>query len=621
MKSYPSKSVFLCIIIVLMVSACAPTVKQIPAEPAENPDSLYNTAMDQQNSGNMDAAYQTFIYIWEKYPKYKSAPDSLYNAASIASRTKPSQAVDLYRAFITSYSKSPLLPKAKQDLLDIYIKEANFNDASGLFMDIYAQDKKPEMVSVGMDLAQGLMETKQYFTALQIIAMIYPSSKGESSDTLLNMWSTALEDVDQVDTLAKLENEQLDNHLLEILLARQARLYLDQKDKDVASGIMEKLRKKTMQSSTEELPQKNTIGVVVPLSGKWESVGQKVLKGVQFASRVFNSGQTPNVQYIIRDYGSDENTIPGIIDELDRKYDVISVIGPIGEVAGGILCNEVQSRGIPSFMFTRGDVDSKQESFCFRNFVSVDIQVATLLQVASDMNITRFAILYPTDHFGNVFTDLFANRAPDFGIQIVRQVGYSPKLVDFKEAVNKLIADIPKEQSEESQAGTSTEETGKTTIKPDFEALLIPDTAINAAMVASYLPYFSIEGVRLFGPTLWDTPDFVRVGGKYVEDAIFVSGFFLKSQLEFVQDFTNEFYYTFGYSPSVWEASAYDTAMILQNLLEGEIHTRESLRKQIATVKDYPGLTGTTSFFENGSVDKSIYVLTVKGSTIYEIVP
>ena len=41
----------------------------------------------------------------------------------------------------------------------------------------------------------------------------------------------------------------------------------------------------------------------------------------------------------------------------------------------------------------------------------------------------------------------------------------------------------------------------------------------------------------------------------------------------------------------------------------------------IATVKDYPGLTGVTSFYQDGSVDKAIYVLTVKGSNIYEIVP
>ena len=612
------KSIFLCIIIGLLLAACAPSMQQIPSE---DPKTLYNTALALKAAGDLDGSSQAFIRVWKKYPKNELAPKALYTAASIKAQTNPYQAGNLYRSFIDAYPSSVLLPKVQSELLDLYIKEKNYTDGSRLFMDMYGQNKVTGMVLPGVDLSLGLVEAEQYFEALEIIAMIYPLSDEDSSTILLNLWSSTLEDIDQVEMLSNLESSVQDNQLLELLLARQARLYLEQEDKNVAARIMDRLRNKTMQAPSARPSERKTIGVVVPLSGKWESVGQKVLNGVEFASRVFSKDNTPNVEYIIRDYGSDESAIAGIIEELDREHNVISIIGPIGEAAGGISCSETQAREIPSFMFTRGDIVSSEESYCFRNFVSVDIQVATLLQVASDLNITRFAILAPTDHFGNIFTDLFIKKAPDYGIEIIRQVEYSPKLVDFKEAVSKLIADIPKEIPEENQDETTAEETTEIVIEPDFDALLIPDTAINAAMVASYLPYFGIEGVRLFGPTLWDTPDFIRVGGKYVDEAIFVSGFFLNSQLEFVRDFTNSFYYTFGYNPSVWEASAYDTAAILQNLLEGEIHTKQSLRRQIATVKDYPGLTGVTSFYQDGSVDKAIYVLTVKGSTIYEIVP
>jgi len=619
MRKVPLKSFYLCIIIMILLYACAPSMQQIPVE---DPTTLYNAALAQKNAGDLDGAYQAFIRVWKEYPRNELAPKALYTATSIIEQTSTSQAVDLYLAFIKAYPNSALLPKVKRELLDLYIRELNYTDGSRLFMDMYAQDKVPEMVSPGIDLSLGLVKTNQYFTALEIIALIYPLSDGETSPMLLNMWSSTLEDIDQVEMLAKLENVAQDNQLLELLLARQTRLYLEQEDQNIAARIMDRLRNKAMQTPSAGPSARKTIGVVVPLSGKWETVGQKALKGVEFASRVFSKDKTPNVEYIIRDYGSDESAIAGIIEDLDREHDVISIIGPIGEVASGISCKEAQSREIPSFMFTRGDIVSSDKSYCFRNFVSVDIQVATLLQVASDLNITRFAILSPTDHFGEIFTNLFIENAPDYGIEIIRQVEYSPQLVDFKEAVNKLIVDIPQELSEEDlEETTQEEETAEIKIEPDFDALLIPDTAINAAMIASYLPYFGVEGVRLFGPTLWDTPDFIRVGGKYVDEAIFVSGFFLNSQLNFVQDFTNAFYYTFGYNPSVWEASAYDTAAILQNLLEGEIHTRQSLRQQIATVKDYPGLTGATSFFQDGSVDKAIYVLTVKGSNIYEIVP
>jgi len=583
----------------------------------EDPASLYNAALAQENTGNLDGAYEAYLYLWKTFPKHELAPKALYNAASITARNDPTGAAKLYLSFIKSYPHSELLPKVKTILLKQYINEKGYMDAQHLFTEIYAKTRAPEMFQQGLDISMGLIESKQYSKALQTIAMIYPLSDEHLRDRLFNLWSSAVEEIDQVDVLAELEPATSDNQLLEVLLTRQANLYKDQEELDIAARIMERIRNKSMQSSPRGHTTKNTIGVVVPLTGKWESVGQKILKGVEHASRVFSDNDTPNVEYVIKDYGSDENAIAGIINDLDKYHDVISIIGPIGEVAGGICCNEAQARGIPSFMFTGGEIESAHESYCFRNFISVDIQVTTLLEVARDLNIKRFAILYPSDHFGNIFTSLFIRNAPQYEIEIVRQVGYSTHLVDFKEAVNNLISHLEKPVPDE------TTDTGQNDlmIEPDFDALLIPDTAINAAMIASYLPYFSIEEVRLFGPTLWDTPDFIRIGGKYVDNAIFVSGFFIHSQLDFVQEFNNNFYYTFGYNPSVWEAGAYDTAVILQNLLEGEEHTRESLREQIVSLKDYPGLTGSTSFYSDGSIDKVIYVLTVKGSTIHEIVP
>ncbi|MFY9399197.1 MAG: penicillin-binding protein activator, partial [Desulfomonilia bacterium] len=295
--------------------------------------------------------------------------------------------------------------------------------------------------------------------------------------------------------------------------------------------------------------------------------------------------------------------IASIIEELDTRENIVAIIGPIGESAGSIACREARSRGIPAFLFTRAEVVPGQASYCFSNFISIDIQSDALLRAAADMKIHRFAIFHPNDAFGNSFAQSFTARAPGHGISVVRTVGYSPDLVDFKDAVQKLVAHLSKDEP------------------PDFEALLIPDTAINAAMVASYLPYLNIKGVRLFGPTLWDSPDFLRVGGRYVEGSVFVSGFFASSKLDYVQEFNDQFYYTFGYNPSVWEASACDTATILQNLLEGPSVPRETLRDLISSLEGYPGLTGSTSFSSDGSVEKTIYVLTISNATVYEIAP
>jgi branched-chain amino acid transport system substrate-binding protein len=165
----------------------------------------------------------------------------------------------------------------------------------------------------------------------------------------------------------------------------------------------------------------------------------------------------------------------------------------------------------------------------------------------------------------------------------------------------------------------------KEVVKPlkgtQLEALLIPDTATNAAMITSYLTFFNINNVRLFGPSLWDTPDLVRLGGRNIQGAIFVSGFFMGSQNPMIQGFTSSYNSTFGSNPTIWEASAYDTAVILQNILNEDIRTRYAVRQGIVSLKNYHGVTGVTSFTPEGLTRKDVFVLTVKGSSVIEFSP
>ncbi len=360
---------------------------------------------------------------------------------------------------------------------------------------------------------------------------------------------------------------------------------------------------------------KKAVGVLLPLSGKREPVGQMILTGIQYASRVFTSNTTPNVEYIICDYGENEQSIPGIIEQLDSKEHVIALIGPLGETAGNLACREAQKRGIPTIMFSRVEALTNQDSFCFSNLVSADIQVEALLRTATDMNIKRFAVLSPADNFGKTFSLSFIRKSKSFGIEIVRQIEYSPDTKDMKGTVLKLIKSIRKPGGKKSQNAPAD--------GPPIQALLIPDTATNAAMIASYMEYYKMKGVRLFGPNLWDTDaqKLIKIGGTGVENAVFASGFYANSQAENIRDFNDGFQSTFSYKPSIWEASAYDSATILQNFAGISAFSRPALQKELGSLQDFQGLTGNTTFSRNGALSKTLYVLTIKNSEVIEILP
>jgi branched-chain amino acid transport system substrate-binding protein len=360
---------------------------------------------------------------------------------------------------------------------------------------------------------------------------------------------------------------------------------------------------------------KNAVGVVLPLSGKWESVGQKILKGIEIAGGVFSNGPTPNVEYIIRDYGNNEDSIPSIIDDLDRNQKVTAIIGPVGEHAGDIACREMQTRHLPAIIFTQAEIPPKEGTFCFRNFLTIDLQAKAILSAARSMGITRFAVMSPNDHFGKTFAERFQRMAPSNGITVVRAITYSPQDVDFKVQLKTLFSTPKKSPAQGHPVDKSAGRGG------EFDAILIPDSASNTAMIASYMSYLTIKNVRLFGPTLWDTPDLLRVGGRYVENAVFLSGFFPNTILTSAQEFNRSFSTTFHYTPSVWEACAYDAACILQDFFQSQSPSREALRVHLSTLKNYHGASGTISLYSNGTLEKSVYLLSIKDGAIYEIHP
>ncbi len=360
---------------------------------------------------------------------------------------------------------------------------------------------------------------------------------------------------------------------------------------------------------------RNAIGVILPLSGKWESVGHKILKGIEIAGGVFSNDATQNIEYIIRDYGNNEDSIPSIIDELDRTQKVVAIIGPVGEHAGDIACKEAQARHLPAIIFTQAEIPPKIGTYCYRNFLTIDLQAKALLNAARSMGITRFAVMIPDDRFGKTFAERFQRLSPSFGITIPKSITYSPQSVDFKQQLKSLFSGGKKTPAKGRPGDMSF---GK---GADIEAVLIPDNAANAAMISSYISYLNIKNIRLFGPTLWDTPDLLKAGGRNIENAVFLSGYYHGTILSAVQDFNRSFTNTFHYTPSVWEACAFDAAQILQAYTQSQRPSREALKDYLASLKNYPGVSGTTSFSSDGALDKSTYILTIKDGSIYEIRP
>jgi branched-chain amino acid transport system substrate-binding protein len=134
------------------------------------------------------------------------------------------------------------------------------------------------------------------------------------------------------------------------------------------------------------------------------------------------------------------------------------------------------------------------------------------------------------------------------------------------------------------------------------------------------IPYYGLQGVQLLGINGWNSPELLRMAGRHAEGAIFVDGFFKHSDLPFVREFVDRYQEKYGDDPSILEAQGYDAASILLTLLEdAHIQSREELRHGLQQLRNFPGVTGATSFSAIGEAEKILFLLQVQHGDIVQI--
>ena len=73
-------------------------------------------------------------------------------------------------------------------------------------------------------------------------------------------------------------------------------------------------------------------------------------------------------------------------------------------------------------------------------------------------------------------------------------------------------------------------------------------------------------------------------------------------------------------TPGVIEASTYDTSMMLFQIINRpEISSRTAIREELMNIREYPGVTGLTSFDRNGEAQKELSLLRIEGDGFIEL--
>lgn len=360
------------------------------------------------------------------------------------------------------------------------------------------------------------------------------------------------------------------------------------------------------------------LGVLLPLSGRYATFGEMVQRGMNLALETRQAGGKTPARFLYRDTGADPVLSERAVIELAEDERVLAIAGPLTGAAAQAAANRAQQMRVPLLTLSQKDGLPEAGDYVFRDSLTSSQQVLALVRYAmEERQLTSFAVLSPENRLGREMTELFAREVEGRGGRIAARQSYAENITDFRRQIKLLKREDPDAPDPESSRVGAPPSPPKAL---PFEALFIPDHADRIGLIAPQLAFFGIEKLPLLGINSWNSPDLVRLAGRFVEGAVFVDGFFRDSSHPLVQEFVYRYSEKYGEEPSILEAQGYDAAGILLLLYErAEIRTREDFRLALSRVRAYPGVTGATSFTPQGDAEKKLFLLQVQDGNIVQI--
>ncbi len=388
-----------------------------------------------------------------------------------------------------------------------------------------------------------------------------------------------------------------------------------------------------------------TIGVVLPLSGRFAHFGEQSLQGILLATGVFGE-ENASVRVAIRDSAGRPERAAAAVRDLARDERVVAIVGPLlaGECESA--ARAADDEGIPLVTLTARPEVARDRPHVFRVRTMPQEEVQTLVDHSMrDLGALTFAILYPRDVYGRGLRDLFWDAVEARGGEIVGVASYEPDATDFADPIRRLVGYVlltdeekelikerdvmrrrarrlPPEEAralrDEALALTGPDDEPLPPIV-DFDALFIPESHEKVVLIAPQLAFHEVTGTRLLGPNDWYDGDLLAIARKHVEGALLTAQFFPESTLPFVQSFARDFESAFERPPDALAAQGFDAANLVLVQLADRRDTRASVRDGILTVQAYPGVTGILSMRADGNAHKRPFLLEIERGRFVQV--
>lgn len=555
-------------------------------------------------------ALQSYLSVARGEMETPYETEALLRAARIHVRfSQFREALDLTRAIARSSNATPAQKYEASELQgEILLSENRVLDALELYVELYNQATDASRKEKYRLAAQDLLDTR--LNEEQLTEVADRSSYGFLRPTAKYRIGLSLAEQKQ--------------------LARARSSFQDVVALAPGTELAERATTLITQIDARSRVNPRTVGAILPLSGRQQAVGYRALRGLQLGLGIYSPNKkTSGFRLAVIDSEGNPDIARRAVERLVVEDNAVAMVGGLLSRTAGSETSKAQEFGMPTIVLGQKAGLTESGEFIFRNALTSQMQAEHLAYVAIErLGLKRFAILFPNDPYGTEFANFFWDAVKLRGGSVNAAQPYDPKETDFRGHVQRMVGNYYVEDRSEEyriryrqyleknprRSARQSQATPEEILPPivDFDALFIPDSARAAGQIAPMLAYNDVDNVRLLGTNLWNNASFVSRGQKFVENAIIVDGLYTGDRSFASSDFVKAYKDVFGEEPGMIEAQAYDTGLLLRQLIAGGATTRTELQEKLTSVKGFPGAFGALDMSPTRELKRPISVLTVK---------
>lgn len=332
------------------------------------------------------------------------------------------------------------------------------------------------------------------------------------------------------------------------------------------------------------------LGASFPMTGQASTFGTFFSEGALLAVEEINAAGGVNgnrLELIIEDHKGEPPTGVAVyrkLAEVDRVPVVLISFTNVG-LAQLPIADETRTVAFTGAMIYPGL--SQLSEWAFRNTVGADLESQAMADfVYRERNLRRIATVYQNTDAGLSGAREFKRAFESLGGQVVAEESYDVGAVDLRAQLVKVRAANPQGIY---QPGRGAE-----------MGLLLKQAAEMGFTVAQ------------FANTSMELPDALQTAGPAAEGVIYTAG---ELDPQASREFVARYKARYGKEPEVWAGNHYDAIRLIARAIETNGYTAEGIREGLRAIRDFPGVTGKTTFGGQQEAAKTLAFKTVQNGT------